>query len=81
VGAVWATMGLITGREFPKEIAALAGRLGRDLVASWQEKAVRPEVELQMNAFKERMKNLIIYRREEWPFEYEYWRKFRGLKD
>jgi multimeric flavodoxin WrbA len=81
VGAVWATMGLIRGDEFPPEIAVLADRLGRNLVAAWQEKALRPEVELQMNAFNERMKNLITYRREEWPFEYEYWRKFRGLKD
>jgi hypothetical protein len=60
---------------------ALADPLGRNLVAAWQKKALRPEVELQMNTFKERMKNLITYRREEWPFEYEYWRKLRGLKD
>ncbi|MBN1103354.1 MAG: hypothetical protein JXL84_08080 [Deltaproteobacteria bacterium] len=50
-------------------------------MAAWQEKALRPDVELRMNAFKERMKNLITYRREEWPFKYEYWCRFRGLKD
>lgn len=81
VGAAWATMGLNRGQEFSSEITTLAGRLGRNLVADWRQKALRPEVELQMNAFKERMKNLIIYRREEWPFEYEYWCNFRGLKD
>jgi multimeric flavodoxin WrbA len=81
VGAVWATMGLIRGEDFPPEIASMADRLGRNLVAAWQEKALRPDVELQTNAFKERIRNLITYRREDWPFEYEYWCKFRGLKD
>lgn len=81
VGAVWATMGLIRGQDFPGEIATLAEGLGRKLVAAWREKTLRPEVELQMNAFKERMKNLITYRREEWPFEYEYWCAYRGLKE
>jgi len=58
-------MGLIGGGEFPLEIACLADRLGRNSAAAWQEKALRPDVELRMNGFKERTKNLITYRREE----------------
>jgi multimeric flavodoxin WrbA len=81
VGVVWATMGLIRGKDFPPEIATLADRLGRNLVADWNEKAIRPEVELQMSAFKERMKNLVTYRREDWPFEYDHWHRFRGLEE
>ena len=68
----------LTGHAVGAEAAgALADRLGSNLVAAWKEKALRPEVELQMNAFKERMKNLVTYRPEEWRFEYEYWRKIR----
>jgi hypothetical protein len=33
-----------------------------------------------MSAFKDRMRSLMIYRKEEWPYEYAYWKKYRGLK-
>ena len=79
VGSVWATMGLITGPGFPPEVEERARGLGRDLVEAWQEKRTWPEVERVMSDFEERMRKLMLWRREEWPFEYDYWRRNRGL--
>jgi hypothetical protein len=31
-----------------------------------------------MNAFRERMRSLVLYRKEEWPYEYKYWQN-KGL--
>ena len=79
VGAVWATMGNITGDTFPDDISSRAFELGRRLVKSWEQKLTDPEVEEKMSAFRQRMKNLMEWRKDEWPYEYEYWRKHRGL--
>jgi multimeric flavodoxin WrbA len=73
VGAVWATMGALPdGRES-------ARRLGHDLVQAWQTGAVDPAAEQIMAAFRERMRQLMLWRRQEWPYEYEYWKSHRGL--
>jgi len=79
VGSVWATMGLIFGDEFPEDIATRAIDLGKRLVAAWKSKEVFPEIQQKMDAFKERMRLLMEYRREEWPHEHEYWKKYWGL--
>ena len=78
-GSVWATMGTITGDEFPPEILEKAHALGRKLVHDWKNGISTPEVEQSKAQFKERMRQLISYRKDEWPFEYEYWVKTRGL--
>ncbi len=80
VGAVWATMGLISGPGFPEEIVGRALGLGQRLVQAWRDKETFPEIQQKMAAFKERMRQLIQYRRQEWPFEYEYWQKNWGLE-
>jgi hypothetical protein len=80
VGSVWATMGKIEGDKFPEEIRERALELGIKLVRHWREKVVTPAFKEKYPAFVERMKSLITYRKEEWPFEYEYWRRYRGLK-
>lgn len=79
VGSVWATMAAIVGDTFPDRINRQATALGKRLVRSWKEKVILPEVEDQISAFKERMRSLMIYRKKEWPYEYEYWKKHRGL--
>jgi len=79
VGLVWATMGAIVGDTFLDRINRQAMALGKRLVRSWKEKVIFPEVEDQISAFKERMRSLMIYRKKEWPYEYEYWKKHRGL--
>jgi multimeric flavodoxin WrbA len=79
VGSVWATMGLLPDGEFTEDIVAQARELGRTLVHSWKSKAVLPEVERAKETFRERMQYLMLYRKEEWPFEYQFWQKHRGL--
>ncbi|RJP25656.1 MAG: flavodoxin family protein [Candidatus Abyssobacteria bacterium SURF_5] len=79
VGSVWATMGLLPDGRFTEEIVARARELGRILVHSWKSKAVLPEVERVKDNFKERMKYLMVYRKQEWPYEYAFWQKHRGL--
>jgi multimeric flavodoxin WrbA len=79
VGSVWATMGLLPDNQFTDEIVGHARVLGRKLVHSWKSKVVVPEVERARENFQERMRYLMIYRKEEWPYEYAFWQKHRGL--
>ncbi len=79
VGAVWATMGAFGDDAFPEEIVTNARRLGEKLVTAWENCEKPAGVEEKMRAFSDRMRLLIAYRKEEWPYEYVYWRKYRGL--
>jgi multimeric flavodoxin WrbA len=78
VGSVWATMGLIFVDEFPEDIQTRALDLGKRLVIAWENNEVFPEIQEKMTAFKERMRQLMEYRKDEWPYEYEYWKKYWG---
>lgn len=80
VGSVWATMSLIPGDQFPQDIATKALDLGKRLVSASENKEIFPEIRQKMDAFEQRMRALIQYRKDEWPYEYEYWKKFKGLK-
>jgi multimeric flavodoxin WrbA len=79
VGSVWATMGRLSGPDFPAEITEKALTLGKNLVQSWKNKTTSPEIEEKIKAFKERMRTLILYRKEDWPYEYRYWQEHRNL--
>jgi multimeric flavodoxin WrbA len=79
VGSVWATMGTIQGDEFPEEVRQKAFELGRSLVSAWENKTVAPDVAETMDAFHQRMKWLMTYRKTEWPYEYNYWVTHHGL--
>lgn len=81
VGAVWATMGRIRNDEFPPELVERASALGERLVRAWKNKETNPAYAEVTRTFQERMRSLMQYRREEWPYEYEYWKTHRGLKD
>ncbi|MDY6856437.1 MAG: flavodoxin family protein [Thermodesulfobacteriota bacterium] len=80
VGAVWANMGMIENGDFPKETHYMAFELGKRLVTCWAKKNNSPEIEKSKDAFLKRMKSLIQYRKEEWPYEYQYWKEHRNLK-
>jgi multimeric flavodoxin WrbA len=80
VGSVWATMGLIFGDDIPEDIAGRARDLGRRLVAAWRNQESFPEIQEKMADFKERMRQLMEYRKDEWPFEYQYWQNNWGLR-
>ena len=79
VGSVWATMGALTDDEFTKDILDSAGDLGRKLVHDWKNKIESPEVTAGKTEFMKRMRQLMTYRKDEWPYEHEYWKKYRGL--
>lgn len=79
VGSVWATMGIIEGEAFPEDIRQKAFDLGRRLVESWSAKTVAPDVQKKLDVFHERMKQLILWSKDAWPFEYDYWVKHYGL--
>lgn len=80
VGSVWATMGMISGDDFPEDISHRARELGKRLVHAWKNKESFPEIQQKMTAFKERMHSLMEYRKEEWPFEHTYWKEYWGLE-
>lgn len=83
VGSVWATMGQIQGqsfpRDFPNHIRLKAIALGERLVTAWENHETSTQYQSVTADFAERMRSLITWRKEEWPFEYEYWKKHRGL--
>ena len=80
VGSVWATMGGIEGRDFPQDVRKKALALGEKLVRAWKSKKIPPEYGRFASQFSERMRSLILWRKQEWPYEYEYWKECRGLK-
>jgi multimeric flavodoxin WrbA len=67
------------GRQLVDEAACAqavesAAALGKRLVAATQGKQTFPEQQAERAEFFERMKQLMTARREQWPFEYEYWK-------
>lgn len=79
VGSVWATMGTLANDEFSPEIIEKAQALGQKLVHDWQNQISTADIDRHKARFTERMRQLMLYRRQEWPFEYQYWEKNRGL--
>jgi multimeric flavodoxin WrbA len=79
VGSVWATMGAAAG-SYTEETKNEAMALGKNLVKICRNKAIIPEIENAQNEFKQRMQMLMLYRKDEWPYEWEYWQKNRGLR-
>lgn len=77
-GSVWATMGNIAGDAFPEDIRNKALELGRHLVQSWKQKTVFPDAQAITLKFRERMRLLMQWRKDEWPYEYQYWETHRG---
>ena len=73
-------MGGIETEAFPNDIRNPAFELGKTLVSSWKEKVISAENEKTIREFKERMRSLMLWRKEEWPYEYQYWKHHRGLE-
>jgi multimeric flavodoxin WrbA len=79
VGGVWTAMRGIEGKDFPKDITKKALNLGKSIVAAVRDKPKAKKVKKEMKACRERMKALILYRKDEWPYEYKYWQEKRGI--
>jgi multimeric flavodoxin WrbA len=80
VGAVWATMGEVQGYEFPEETRKKAFALGERLVKAWSAKESSTEYGETTVRFGQRMRSLMLWRKQDWPYEYEYWKSRRGLE-
>ncbi len=81
VGSVWATMGQIEGKNFPEDVRKKAFALGEKVVTAWKNKEPSREYGKVTAQFRERMRSLILWRKHEWPFEYDFWRECRGLDE
>lgn len=78
VGSVHAPMAAMPHGEFTAEVRERAEALGEELVKAWREGRVDPDVEHEMAAFRERMRQLVVWKRDEWPYEYGYWQERHG---
>lgn len=79
VGSAWASMREVAGTDFPEPVRKKALALGRDLAAAIKEKRGPGPWEEASKAFRERMKSLVIWKQNEWRYEYEHWKKHMGL--
>lgn len=79
VGAALATMGAMEGDAFPDDIRHNARSLGEKLVSAWERRERPTDIDKKIKVFSQRMRALIEYRKEEWPYEYEYWCRNRDL--
>ena len=73
VGGVHATMGALPDGEFTPGIKDQARELGERLVQCWRDQMRDPRVELEIRAFSQRMRELIMWKKEEWPHEFRAW--------
>ena len=73
VGSIGSAMAGV--RMFPDEEALFtrARELGRELCRSVKEKRSFPEQDAFHDEFKERMRRLMLYKRDEWPYEFDVW--------
>jgi multimeric flavodoxin WrbA len=78
VGGVWASMSTMPDGIFTANVQEAARTLGKKLVLAWKAGEVPPDVSELRNNFRERMRGLCDYRKEEWPFEYKYWQEKAG---
>jgi multimeric flavodoxin WrbA len=78
VGAVYATMAQMIAGEFDAKIRREAHSLGELLVDACRDRLSNPAVEQEMTFFRERMRQLVVYKKEEWPYEYRYWQEQHG---
>jgi multimeric flavodoxin WrbA len=76
VGAVWETMGLAWDNAYSKEKREKAFALGERLVNACNRKEPLHNFRDLALEFRQDMKNLVLSRRESWPYEYEYWKTF-----
>ena len=75
VGSVGATAMELADPAKRQQTFAAAGELGKALVAAIRQKLEYPEQVPQREAFFARMKQLVQFRKDDWPYEYELWKE------
>lgn len=79
VGVVSANMSALPDAEFTEELKRGARELGGKMVAAWRAGEIPPAVETRRNDFRTRMRALMAWKKDEWPYEYRYWQEGMGL--
>jgi len=75
VGEISITMSFMPKTGFTDEVKESANLLGRRLVGAWKSGEMPSDVAQLRNEFRDRMCALVDYRKEEWPYECQYWEK------
>jgi multimeric flavodoxin WrbA len=73
-GSAGATGTDLAGPAGRQRVLAAAAELGKALVEAIRQKRTFPEQVAEHTAFFERMKALVQYRKEAWPYEYQHWK-------
>lgn len=79
VGGIHVTMASLPDGQFTADIRRQALELGGHLVQAWKNQQSDPVTQEALEAFRDRMRQLIVWRREDWPYEYGYWQQHHGL--
>jgi predicted Rossmann fold nucleotide-binding protein DprA/Smf involved in DNA uptake len=75
VDAIWSPMGTFRPENQVSDRCREQARdLGATLVKAWKEKRRSVMAEKGQEAHRERMQKLIGYHKDEWPYEYQYWK-------
>ena len=80
VGWLGASMVSFPDGVFTDEIKSEAAALGKKLVECCENKTEFPEIEESQSEFRKRMQMLVTFRKEDWPYEYEYWKEHYGME-
>lgn len=78
VGAVWAAMSQMPEVGFTGEVRKKARAVGRRLIEAANRGETPKDVMKHRKDFRNRMKTLMSYRKEDWPYEYAYWERHKG---
>jgi len=79
VGSVGAEARQLLNNPTRAERLNEAANLGKKLADAIREKRTYPGQQIDREAFYERMKALVVSRKAEWPYEYEYWKAAERL--
>jgi len=74
VGSVGATGAELADPAGRQRAFAAAAELGKALVEAIGRKPTFPEQAAERDAFFQRMKTLVQFRKDAWPYEYEHWK-------
>jgi multimeric flavodoxin WrbA len=81
VGGVAAEGAQLVDDARPRERVDAARELGGRLVDAIEAKATFPDQEAQLRAFADRMRRLVTARKDQWPYEYNYWKECGWLSE
>lgn len=79
VDSVWASMGTTKDGTLTEKACQQAFNVGKNLVEAWNNKIQFSSIERLQDMHKNRMKDLIKYYKDEWTYEYEYWKNLGQL--